>query len=88
MLLALAPGLRQTGWAVFDGATVAASGVAAPKNPRKLDTAARCYTGLYPAAQSPADRDGGLLTVGAAGFAPHPPPRPRRPAAPASPADD
>lgn len=41
MLLALAPGLRQTGWAVFDGAAVAASGVAAPKNPRKLATADR-----------------------------------------------
>ena len=90
MLLALAPGLRQTGWAVFDGATVAAGGVAAPKNPRKPDAADRYYTGLYPAAQSPADRNGGLPTVGAAGFAANPPrpPRPRRPAAPASPAGD
>ena len=42
------------------------------------------YTGLYPAGQSPAEGRGGLLTVGAAGFAGHPPPRPRRPAAPAS----
>ena len=85
MLLALAPGLRQTGWAVFDGATVAAGGVAAPKNPRKLDTADRYYTGLYPVGQSPAEGQG-LLTVAAAGFAAPPPrpPRPRRPAAPAS----
>ena len=44
------------------------------------------YTGLYPAGHTPAEGRGGLLTVGAAGFAAPPPrpPRPRRPAAPAS----
>ena len=68
MLLALAPGLRQTGWAVFDGASVAAGGVAAPKNPRKLDTADRIARQLEAiaavAARWPADAGGRRRPLG------------------------
>ena len=35
-LLALAPGLRETGWAVFDGLSIAATGVAGLKTSRKI----------------------------------------------------
>ena len=37
LLLALAPGLRQTGWAVLDGPTVARSGVVGLNSSRKMD---------------------------------------------------
>lgn len=40
-LLALATGLRETGWAVFHGSAVAASGVAGLKNRRKMAPADR-----------------------------------------------
>lgn len=40
-LLALAAGLRETGWAVFHGSTVAASGVAGLKARRKMEPADR-----------------------------------------------
>ena len=40
-LLALAPGLRETGWAVFRGPTVAASGVVGLKTRRKMEPSDR-----------------------------------------------
>ena len=41
LLLALAPGLRETGWAVFRGSAVAASGIAGLKGRRKVEPSAR-----------------------------------------------
>ena len=41
LLLALAPGLRETGWAVFHGSGVAASGVAGLKARRKMEPSDR-----------------------------------------------
>ena len=40
-LLALAAGLRETGWAVFHGSAIAASGVAGLKARRKMEPSAR-----------------------------------------------
>lgn len=41
LLLALSTGLRETGWAVFQGAAVAASGVVGLKTSRKTDPSVR-----------------------------------------------
>ena len=40
-LIALAPGLRETGWAAFQGPAVAASGVVGLKSRRKMDPSDR-----------------------------------------------